>query len=198
MDIVDEVEKTGLTATSMVLGVLALVLAIAVGVQTFRISSKEKAVTKAETALIKEKGDRAVDAANAAAKQLKTEQDYRAEDARREAARKTEIKNAQDKLAAAKADLVTANAASRKLSGRIANLVAQAREAAGDPTASPSSATTLDAVNVLADLLRRADARAGELAQVADQRAVALDACVGAYDSLTIDSSAESKSQQSH
>ena len=57
-------------------------------------------------------------------------------------------------------------------------LVAPVTSAAG------ASAPAADPIGMLADVLGRADARAGKLAEYADRARIAGDACVSAYESL--------------
>jgi len=54
-----------------------------------------------------------------------------------------------------------------------------------DPAASAAGTPAGDPVGVLADVLDRADARAGELADFADRSRIAGLACERAYDALT-------------
>ena len=84
---------------------------------------------------------------------------------------------ARDRAAAAAA------AADRRVRERATALVARA--AAADPAAADGCAPAANAARVLADLLRRADERAGLLARIADERGTAGRACERLYDSLT-------------
>jgi len=61
---------------------------------------------------------------------------------------------------------------------------ARAHAGAGNPVAASGGAPAADAVVVLARLLDRMDARATDLAQLADQRGAAGAACERQYDSL--------------
>jgi len=60
----------------------------------------------------------------------------------------------------------------------------RAHRGPADPTAAAGSAPAGDPIGVLADVLSRADERAGVLADLADRRGVAGAACERAYDSL--------------
>ena len=94
--------------------------------------------------------------------------------------RQTEIANAATKDAEqARADARTADAASDRLRQRIADLVASAR--ASYPPAPAGSAPAGDPLGVLADVLSRADQRAGILAESAR---IAGQACEQSYDAL--------------
>lgn len=85
--------------------------------------------------------------------------------------------------AAAVGDAIRARAAHDRLQRDVAEFLtahrvaAQARAAAGD--GAPDSA----ALDLLADLRRRADERAGELAEIADRARISGTACERAYDS---------------
>ncbi|WP_260163883.1 DUF2514 domain-containing protein [Cupriavidus alkaliphilus] len=83
------------------------------------------------------------------------------------------------------ADARAAGAVAEQLRGRAAQLAAAAR-AAGNSAAATGSATAGDPLDVLTDVLGRADARAGELAKYADAARVAGQACERSYDSLTL------------
>ncbi|MDE4918532.1 ABC-type Na+ efflux pump permease subunit [Cupriavidus metallidurans] len=121
---------------------------------------------------------------NEAYAQVKAVDAARLEEQRRTAAQ-TEIANAAKKDAdGARADARDAGAAADRLRQRVNDLLAAAR--AGKDSAAPSGgATTGDPLGVLADVLERADRRAGILAEYADAARVAGQACERAYDSLT-------------
>lgn len=92
----------------------------------------------------------------------------------------TEIVNeATQKAEQARIAAHTANASSVRLRQRIAALTST------HPPAATSSAPTSDTIGVLADVLGRADQRAGELAEALDQARIAGQACEKSYDSLT-------------
>lgn len=80
------------------------------------------------------------------------------------------------------ADAASALDAARRLRGRLAAIVAGA--AASNPAAAAGCTTAGDPIGVLADVLGRADARAGILASYADAARAAGAACERAYDSL--------------
>lgn len=86
----------------------------------------------------------------------------------------------------AQRDRVARAAAERAHTGLLERIAAlQAGSRPSDPTAAGQCQAATAAVDVLADVLRRADARAGELAAVADAAITAGQACENAYDSLT-------------
>lgn len=113
--------------------------------------------------------------------QAKAIEAARAEEQRRTAAQ-TEIANAATKDAErARQDARTAAATSDGLRKRVAELIAAAR----NPATPASGQAAGDPLDVLADVLSRADKTAGDLAEYADQARIAGHACERAYDSLT-------------
>ncbi|WP_343726706.1 DUF2514 family protein [Burkholderia seminalis] len=105
----------------------------------------------------------------------------RAEEQRRAAAQSEIAKDANQQRTAALADAFSARAAAGSLQQRVDQLVAAARHpavAAGSPAAG-------DALDLLADVLGRADQRAGELAEYADRARIAGQQCERDYDALT-------------
>lgn len=81
------------------------------------------------------------------------------------------------------ADARAAGAVAQQLRVRSAQLAAVAR-AAGHSAAAGGGATAGDPLDVLTDVLGRADARAGELAEYANRARIAGQTCERAYDSL--------------
>jgi Conserved hypothetical protein len=81
------------------------------------------------------------------------------------------------------ADARTAGAVAEQLRVRVAQLAAATR-AAGNPAAPSGSQAAGDPLDVLTDVLSRADARAGELAEYADRARIAGQTCERAYDAL--------------
>ncbi|MBR7899901.1 DUF2514 family protein [Burkholderia multivorans] len=105
----------------------------------------------------------------------------RAEEQRRTAAQSEIAKDANQQRTAALADAFAARAAAGSLQQRVDQLVAAARH----PTATAGSPAAGDALDLLADVLGRADERAGELAKIADDRGIAGQQCERDYDALT-------------
>jgi len=121
---------------------------------------------------------------DAARAKVKAVDDARIEEQRRAAAQ-TEIANAATKeLEGARADAAAANDAAGRLRQRVAELVSAGR-AAGNPAPTNAGQAAGDPLDVLADVLGRADQRAGILAEYADAARVAGQACERAYDALT-------------
>lgn len=120
---------------------------------------------------------------DAARAQVKAVDDARIEEQRRTAAQ-TEIANAAtEKLEDARADAAAANDASGRLRQRVAELLAAGR-AAGNPATAGAGPAAGDPLDVLADVLGRADQRAGILAEYADATRIAGQACERSYDAL--------------
>lgn len=85
-------------------------------------------------------------------------------------------------IAAATADAGRARTAAAGLQRDLAEYITAHRRAAQDRTATGQCAPDTAAVDLLADLQRRADARAGELADVADQARARGTACEREHD----------------
>jgi hypothetical protein len=149
-----------------------------IGVQQLRVAHLKTTLADCHSA-----HDAAVARASQAA--LELSEAYRTEEQRRATAAKEIQDDAQLKIAAARADAAAADAATSRLRVRIAATVAAARAAAGRPAPARGSAPAGDPIGMLADVLGRADARAGRLARIADQRGAAGAACERAYNSLT-------------
>ncbi len=116
--------------------------------------------------------------------QVKAVDDARIEEQRRAAAQ-MEIANAAKRDAdAARADARDAGAATDRLRVRVNELLAAAR-ASKDSAAFAGGPAAGDPLGVLADVLERADRRAGILAEYADAARIAGQACERAYDALT-------------
>lgn len=121
------------------------------------------------------------DAVQAQVEQLAAVTAARAEEQRRTEAQ-TEITNeAHEQAEKAMADARAAVTAADGLRRRIAQLVAASRE---HPAAAGAGEAADDPIGVLADVLGRADQRAGELATYADAARIAGSACERAYDAL--------------
>lgn len=113
--------------------------------------------------------------------QLAAVNSARAEEQRRTAAQSEIAKDANTLRTAALADAFAARAAAGGLQQRVNQLVAGARHSAS----TPGGAAGPDALDLLADVLGRADERAGELAEYADRARIAGEQCERDYDALT-------------
>ncbi|KVP77549.1 hypothetical protein WJ92_02925 [Burkholderia ubonensis] len=119
--------------------------------------------------------------AAAATTQVKAVEAARAEEQRRIAAQQEVAKNAAQQRDQARADAAAAASAADGLRKQVAVLVAGARH----PATTSGSQATGDALDLLADVLGRADQRAGELAEYADRVRIAGQQCERDYDALT-------------
>lgn len=90
--------------------------------------------------------------------------------------------DAQDRIKAALDDAALAASTADSLQRQVDRLLAGRR--ACDTSIAQGSATAGDLTRVLAELRRRADQRAGELARAADASRIAGQACERAYDAL--------------
>lgn len=106
------------------------------------------------------------------------------ESARRELALQEIAHAAQQAVAKISAD-AAAGAADRRAFGVQLDAYLRARANTGYPAASAGGPAASDPAVVLADLLSRADARAEDLARLADERGAAGSACEHAYSALT-------------
>ncbi|RQT71928.1 DUF2514 family protein [Burkholderia cepacia] len=106
----------------------------------------------------------------------------RAEEQRRTAAQQEIANDANQQRTAALADAFAARAAAGSLQQRVDQLVAAARH----PAASAGGPATGGALDLLANVLGRADQRAGDLAEYADRARIAGQQCERYYDALTI------------
>ncbi|WP_131753611.1 DUF2514 family protein [Burkholderia vietnamiensis] len=118
----------------------------------------------------------------AATAQAKAVEAARTEEQRRTAAQSEIANDANQQRTAALADAFAARAAAGSLQQRVDQLVAAARHSAA-ATGSPAAG---DALDLLADVLGRADQRAGELAEYADTARIAGQQCERDYDALTL------------
>lgn len=105
----------------------------------------------------------------------------RAEEQRRTAAQLEIANNANQQRTAALADAFAARAAAGSLRQRVDQLVAAAHR----PAATAGSPAAGDTLDLLADMLGRADQRASELAEYADDARIAGQQCERDYDALT-------------
>lgn len=109
----------------------------------------------------------------------------RAEERRREAALRKEMDDALQAVARARADADRAAGAAERLRHAARAAAARCGAATGDTATAAASAAATGAGDLLAELLRAADERAGALAAEADRRGIAGTACERAYDALT-------------
>lgn len=127
----------------------------------------------------------AAQAAELADTHAKAERIQRDEEQRRLSAITEVQTNARKAIDQAVADAAAADAAAAGLREQAKRLAARARTACSHPGTTAGSPPATGPADVLADVLSRADARAGELAAVADRARVAGLACERAYDALS-------------
>jgi hypothetical protein len=109
-----------------------------------------------------------------------------AKETQRRLNRQKENQDVQDlQLAAARADAGREHASADRLREQNAGATRAWRDALGDSAAGGQCAAAGDAIEVLADVLGRADRRAGELASYADAARIAGLKCEADYDTLT-------------
>lgn len=119
----------------------------------------------------------------------------REEETRREAAKQQEIDRAQEHRRSALAAAKRADRAADGLRVQLATFVDDARSraaASADPGAADRGETAAAPIVVLADVLRRADARAGELAKAVDAARGAGLSCERSADALNAGNQAPS------
>ncbi|WP_454710937.1 DUF2514 family protein [Cupriavidus nantongensis] len=109
----------------------------------------------------------------------------RAEEQRRTAEQRGIANAAAKERDQALADARAAGAVAEQLRVRAVQLAAAAR-AASHSAAAGGSAAAGDPLDVLTDVLSRADARAGDLAEYADRARIAGQACERSYDALIL------------
>ncbi|WP_205191608.1 DUF2514 family protein [Burkholderia sp. LMG 13014] len=119
--------------------------------------------------------------ADAATAQTKAVEAARTEEHRRSAAQQEIAENASKDRDQARADAAAAASAADGLRKQVAVYVERAR----NPAAPAGSTPAGDPIGMLADVLGRADQRAGELAEYADRARIAGQQCERDYDTLT-------------
>lgn len=108
-----------------------------------------------------------------------------AESKRRENEKQKGIDDANQKIQAALADARSARDSASRLQQRVSKLIADSRRAAAHPTAGSAGPTAeRDPIDLLADVQRRIDEAAGQLAEYADAARIAGSACERQYDAL--------------
>ena len=152
--------------------------------QTVRLHTAQGELATTRTALATEQRDRAQDRAAAAEAAASAVAAARAEEQRRVAAHQEIAHDAQNDAARARAGAAAAGAAARSLRERAAALAARCSAPAGDTAAAAGSPPAAGAGLVLADVLGRADARAGDLAEAYTAARIAGLTCERAYDAL--------------
>ncbi|MBV7439050.1 MULTISPECIES: DUF2514 family protein [Aeromonas] len=125
------------------------------------------------------------EATRLATARIKAEQEAREEEQRRQAEIDEVRNHAQEEIAQAQADAAAAGIESGRLLEQARRLAARASQCASGTGAPQGGQATGQPAVVLADLLSRADERAGELAAAYDRARASGLACERAYLSLT-------------
>ncbi len=158
---------------------LALVLAALLAWQTLARLGGERDAAQARAELA---GEREV-AATAA---LQASEKYRElEDKHRDDLQNIDAQ-AKQELARSAADIDAARVAAGRLRGDLANYLTAHRVAAQARAAAGQCAPDSSALDLLAELQRRADERAGELARIADDARIRGSSCERSYDSASV------------
>lgn len=156
------------------LGLLALVLASYWGAyQHGRSVERSQALA---TSAHRDSGDRLAEVIG--------ERGARQEEERRAEAQEEARAHAHEQSQMADAGAAGADTAGQRLQHEAAQLAATVSCSGTDTRAIARSKTATRAAMVLSDLLTRADARAGELAQAYDRARIAGDQCVAEYEAL--------------
>ncbi len=155
--------------------IAAIALGVLLAVQTVRLANAERDHARAVGVF---------NAAAAAAERKAREQSetYRAKEKELRDAHDKIERETQATLAAANAGADRAVAAGQRLRRELADYLTAHRERATAAAAANQCATDGPALDLLADLFRRADQRAGELAAVADNARTRGAACERAHD----------------
>lgn len=124
------------------------------------------------------------EAARLATAKTKAEQKAREEELRRQSEIDEVRDHAQEQIAQAQADAAVAGLESGRLLEQARRLAARASQCASNPGTAQGGPAAGQPAMVLADLLSRADERAGELAAAYDRARASGLACERAYDSL--------------
>ncbi|CAD7530191.1 DUF2514 domain-containing protein [Aeromonas hydrophila] len=124
------------------------------------------------------------EAARLAIARTKAELEAREEEQRRQTEIDEVRDHAQEEIAQAQADAAAAGVESGRLREQARRLAARASQCASNPGPAQGGQAAGQPAMVLADLLSRADERAGELAAAYDRARASGLACERAYDSL--------------
>lgn len=121
------------------------------------------------------------------AQRAEAENEQNAKEGKRRLERQQEAERAgQQKLAAARRDAERTRVERDGLRDDLGRFTAAGREACRNPGAVADGTPAGDPIGVLADVFRRADDRAGILAEYADRARIAGQQCEAEYDALTV------------
>jgi len=169
-----------------ILGVIASLIALA-GVQTWRLHQAQLQAADMRTALQTDRRQAAEALAAAHAEARRIEANHRALEQAWTRKHQEIAREAEDqarRTAAAAADARIAGDGLRHRAAQLAASSPAACPAPADPPAAPSSPPTPSAAAVLADVLGRLEEAGRQLAEVADARGTAGQACQQAYAAL--------------
>lgn len=158
---------------------LALLLAALLAWQAMARLGAERAAAQARTNLAADREAAALAALQAAERYRKLEEQHRDD------LRNIDTQAKQD-LARYAADADAARAAAGRLRGDLASYLTAHRAAAQARAAAGQCAPDTGALDLLAELQRRADERAGALARIADEARARGGACERAYDASRV------------
>jgi hypothetical protein len=119
-------------------------------------------------------------------RQTQAQAQARSEEQRRQRALEEIRTDASEQIEQAQADAAAATVRAHSLQQQVARVAARPSCAASNPGAALGSAPTNAPALLLADVLQRIDARAGELAAAADRARIAGEACERSYEALKI------------
>lgn len=123
-------------------------------------------------------------AAELSSAKAKASEAAREEERRRQASIDKVRQDAEQQIAQAESDALAANSAADSLREQARRLAARAGQCTSNPAATQSGTAAAEPGVVLADVLGRADERAGQLAAAYDRARAAGLACERAYDGL--------------
>ncbi|EPD40841.1 MULTISPECIES: DUF2514 family protein [Delftia] len=158
---------------------LALVLAALLAWQTLARLGGERDAAQARAELAGER-EAAATAARQASERYRILEDKHRDDIR------TIDTQVRQELARSAADADAARAAAGRLRGDLANYITAHRAAAQARAAAGQCSPDTGALDLLAELQRRADERAGKLARIADEARARGGACERAYDASRV------------
>ncbi len=163
-------------------GLYAVAAAVAIGVGAWGYERVQR--SDSDAMLATERATWANREAELSERALAAEQREREKEQLWNARQQEVISNATQKLAAADSAASAAVSSRDRLLERLQAIASAGRRARQNPAPASGGASAPDAIGVLADVLGRADAAAGFMAAVADQRGLRGEACERAYESL--------------
>lgn len=170
---------------AQILGWALVVLLVLLGWQTMRLSDAQEDLAREGEAHQRTIAKHADERTQWERESRLAVEAARAEEQRRTAAVQKEADEAKSQLAQSRRDEAAARSAGERLRQRLAALAARACSAPGGAPAADGGAAAAAAGNLLADVQRRLDEAADDLARFADAAAIAGRACERSYNALT-------------